>query len=181
MKGVVFTEFMDLVEGSFGMQVADSVVTQGCPFHQNGFTSVGNYDHEHLIKMVGLLSEEVEVGADALVHAFGRHLFASFSRDNPHYVEGINSTFELLRKVEHVIHVEVRKLNPDAELPQFHFPPAEEGCMNVEYISSRPFAGLCHGLIEASIEHFDEPLEIERTDLDGDPGTHAVFNLKPRE
>lgn len=179
MKGVVFTEFMDLVQDNFGMQVADSVVTKGCPFHQNGFTAVGTYDHEHLIKMVGHLSDEVEVGADDLVHAFGRHLFASFSRDNPQYVDGINSTFDLLLKVEHVIHVEVRKLNPEAELPQFRFPPAEEGCMNIEYISSRPFAGLCHGLIEASIEHFQEDLEITRTDLEGEPGTHAVFSLKP--
>ena len=179
MKGVVFTEFMELVEGNFGMQVADCVVTKGCPFHQNGFTSVGNYNHEYLINMVSHLSKEVNLEANDLVHAFGRHLFASFSRENPHYTDGVDSTFDLLLRVERVIHVEVRKLHPDAELPHFKFPPADEGCMNIEYISSRPFAQLCHGLIEASIEHFGEDLEIVRTDLEGAPGTHALFSLMP--
>ena len=56
MKGIIFTEFLELVETGFGMEVADQVITRGCPFHNAGFTSVGSYDHRDLISMVGELS-----------------------------------------------------------------------------------------------------------------------------
>jgi hypothetical protein len=178
MKGVVFTEFMDLVETGFGMEVADGVLTKGCPF-SHGFTSVGTYDHHVLLNMVSQLSNDTGIATADLVHAFGRHLFKAFLRSYPESFVKVSSTFELLSNVEKVIHVEVRKLYSDAELPSFKFLEAEPGCFNLEYISSRPFALLAEGLIEASIEHFDEPLNLERIDLDGAPGTHALFRLTP--
>jgi hypothetical protein len=179
MKGVVFTEFLELVETGFGMQVADNVVTKGCPF-QTGFTSVGTYDHKDLIAMVGQLSEETGAPAKDLVHTFGKHLFHKFLIGNQDFFASVSTTYELLFNVEHVIHVEVLKLTPDAELPTFRFPPAEEGCFNLEYESKRPFADLAGGLIEACIEHFGESLDVKRTDLQGAPGTHALFHLSPK-
>ncbi len=179
MKGVVFTEFMDLVETGFGMGVADSVLVKACPFH-TGFTAVGTYDHKDLVGMVGHLSAETGLPSKDLVHAFGKHLFHKFYLGYPQAFAGINSTFELLYNVENAIHVEVLKLTPDAELPRFRFPEAEPGCFNLEYQSNRPFADLAGGLIEASIEHFGESLSVTRVDLEGPAGTHALFQLKPQ-
>lgn len=179
MKGLIFTEFLELVETGFGMEVADQVITRGCPFHNGGFTSVGTYDHRDLVSMVGELSKVAEIPSKALVYDFGKHMFKKFLNDHPQAFERISSTFEMLLRVEDVIHVEVRKLNPDAELPTFSFPATDEGSLNVVYKSTRPFADLAHGLIAACIEHFQEPLEIIRTDLDGEPNTHAMFSLRP--
>lgn len=176
MKGVVFTEFLELVELGFGMQVADNVLTKGCPFHQ-GFTSVGTYDHHELLNMVAQLGSETGMPTKALVHAFGKHLFQKFYQGYPEAFAGIRSTFELLQSVENVIHVEVLKLTPDAELPTFRFHSAEAGSFKVEYQSIRPFADLAGGLIEASIDHFGESLEVSRIDLDGPAGTHALFHI----
>ncbi len=178
MKGVVFTEFMELVESGFGMQIADNVLTKGCPFH-SGFTSVGTYDHQDLLGMVAQLGNETGMPSNQLVHAFGKHLFRKFYEGYPAAFAGVESTFELLHSVENVIHVEVLKLTPDAELPNFRFPPADEGCFKIEYQSIRPFADLAGGLIEASIDHFGESLDVSRTDLEGPPGTHALFHVRP--
>jgi hypothetical protein len=178
VKGVVFTEFMDLVETGCGMEVADGVLTKGCPF-SHGFTSVGTYDHHVLLGMVSQLSNDTGIATAELVHAFGRHLIKAFLRSYPDAFANVTSTFELLSNVENVIHVEVRKLYADAELPSFKFIEAELGCFKLEYISSRPFALLAEGLIEASIEHFDEHLTLERSDLEGAPGIHALFHLTP--
>lgn len=178
MKGIVFTEFMELVESGFGMQIADNVLTKGCPFH-NGFTSVGTYDHHDLLKMIKELSAETGRPSKDLVHAFGRHLFQAFYNGYPAAFAKIAGTFELLYNVENVIHVEVLKLNPDAELPRFRFPATEKGCLDVEYQSTRPFADLAGGLIEASIAHFGEALCVNRIDLDGPADTHALFQIRP--
>lgn len=178
MKGIVFTEFQELVESTYGLEVADKVVSKGCPFQQ-GFTSVGTYDHHILLEMVGQLSAESRASVQELVHAFGKHLFQSFLRAYPAFFKDVGGTCELLNNVETVIHREVRKLYPDAELPHFYFYEAEPDCFKMEYRSTRPFAVLAGGLIEASIEHFGEALAVERLDLEGAPGTHALFYLTP--
>ena len=104
-------------------------------------------------------------------------MFGHFVSHYPEAFEHATSTFELLLRVEEVIHVEVKKLNPDAELPSFSFPAVEEGKLEIVYQSTRPFADLAHGLIEACIEHYQENLVVIRKDLDGEPGTHASFTL----
>ena len=179
MKGVVFTEFLELVESNFGMEVADRVQTKGFP-EDTGFTSVGTYDHQILISLVVELSHETGVPVRELVLAFGKHLFHSFSRNFPDTLVGVNNSIDLLQKVEGVIHGEVQKLYPDAELPSFSFSPSPEGHFQMEYISARPFADLAEGLIGATIEHFGDDLRCVRTDLDGPPGTHALFKLCPK-
>lgn len=178
MKGVIFTEFLELVETGFSLNVADKVITKACPFH-SAFTSVGKYDYRDLIAMVEQLSHETSLPASALVNAFGKHLFQYFLASNPEAFLDVQSTSQLLQKVERVIHGEVLKIHPDAELPSFRFPSSSDGHFAIEYVSSRPFATLACGLIEASIEYFKESYSIERTDLEGPPGTHALFRLIP--
>ena len=180
MKGVVFTEFLELVEDKFGLQVVDTVITKGCPFSR-GFTSVGTYDYRELLSMVGQLSSETGAPTGTLVKTFGKHLFQTFLKSYPEAFLNTCSTAELLHQVEDAIHIEVRKLYPDAELPTFRFPPASPNEFVVEYQSSRPFADLAEGLLEASIHHFGESFVLERTDLDGEPGTHCLFRFHHAE
>lgn len=177
MKGVVFTEFLELVESQFGFDVADRVVTKSCPFHR-AYISVGTYDHSELLAMVQQLSDEANAPVPDLVHAFGGHLFQSFLKSFPGAFHGVNSTKELLLRVENTIHKEVMKLHSDAELPTFRFSETDD-CFQVEYQSRRPFAILALGLIDASIQHFGESLRSEMIMLEGDPGTHALFRLRP--
>ena len=178
MKGTVFTEFLDLVEGQFGYPMVDRVLTKGCPFH-GGYTSVGTYDHTQLLDMVTELAAAADAPAADLVKTFGRHLFNRFLQSYPDEFRGITTTFDLLKKVESAIHVEVRKLTPEAELPQFTFPPREDGCLEMVYLSKRPFADLAEGMIHACILHYGEAYELERQDLPGPAGTHARFLLRP--
>ena len=178
MKGVVFTEFLDLVEGRFGLAIVDRIMSKSCPVTQ-GFTTVGTYDHHQLLNMVDELGDAVQVASSDLVKAFGEHLFGRFLNSFPDAFRGIDCTFDLLKAVETVIHVEVQKLNPDAELPRFNFPEVSEGQLKVVYHSTRPFADLAEGMIQACIVHFGEAFEVNREDLPGEPGTSAVFTLAP--
>jgi hypothetical protein len=49
------------------------------------------------------------------------------------------------------------------------------------YRSQRPFADLAQGLIEGCVEHFGEPIDVQRENLDGLPGeTRVRFLLTKR-
>ena len=179
MKGVIFTEFLDLVESSHGMEVVDRVLTNGCP-EDLGFTSVGTSDYRILVNLVVELSRAIDKPPREVVFGFGKQLFDRLLEIYPDSTKGVTSTIELVLRVEDVIHDEVLKLYSDAEIPSFKFPASEDGVFQIEYISARPFADLAEGLLSACIEHFGDDLEIERIDLEGEPGTHSLFRLHSR-
>ena len=178
MKGIVFTEFLELVEQKWGLAMADRLLVKGCPFH-GGYTAVGTYDHVDLISMVVELAQATDLPVPVLVKAFGKYLFEKFLHGYPEAFEGVTGTFQLLERVEKTIHVEVRKLTPDAELPHFDFHAADNDELDFTYRSTRPFADLAEGLILGCIEHFREELSIHREDLSPD-GTTARFRLIPQ-
>ncbi len=180
MKGVVFTEFQELVETQFGLEIYDEIVTQAELESEGAYTAVGTYDHQELIRMVGLLSKITNTAADDLVHAFGKFLFSCFVAKYSVFFENITSAIPLLRSVDQHIHVEVRKLYPEAELPEFTFEDLPNGDYQMTYSSSLPFAKLAKGLIEESILHFNDPLQVECTSCSDDM-TNATFLISPKE
>lgn len=165
MKGIVFTEFLEMVEQRFGLDVADRVIEAAQLPNDGAYTAVGTYDHAELLRLVGAVSEATATPAPSLVQAFGRHLFARFHEGYPALFAGVESAFAFLQGVERYIHVEVRKLYPDAELPGFSYETPSADRMVMLYQSRRPFADLADGLIQGCIAHFGEPIRIVREDL----------------
>lgn len=179
MKGIVFTELIEMVEQDLGLEIADRMITKAQTANDGAYTTVGTYDHAELIKLVIALSEETQIPVADLVQTFGKHLFARFHVLYPQFFEGVESAIDFLPRVESYIHVEVRKLYPDAELPSFTCSPQPEGGLQMTYRSRRPFADLAEGLIRACVAHFGDPIHITRTDFGSVPGTNAKFLLQP--
>nr|WP_276603967.1 heme NO-binding domain-containing protein [Nannocystis pusilla] len=116
--------------------------------------------------------------AGALVHEFGRHLLRRFTVGFPGFFTAARDTFGFLGLVEGYVHTEVRKLYEDAELPTFECSPVADGRMDMVYKSSRGFADLAHGLIEATAEHYGDAIAVDVEDLSGGARTHVRFRLR---
>jgi len=169
MKGVVFTEFFEFVEGRFSPEIAERLI-EGAALPSGGiYTSVGTYDHAEMVKLVWNLSAIAAIGAPDLLKEFGRHLLKQFVVKFPPFFAGIASTFEFLPKVDSFVHVEVKKLYPDAELPTFScaFPTPER--LQMTYESERNLPDLAEGLILGCLEHFGERMEVVRSSVPGNP------------
>ena len=164
MKGIVFSEFNEMVEESFSPEILDRIIMRANLPSGGAYTAVGTYDHVEILSLVGCLSEETGVPAGDLVRAFGRHLAARFSTLYPGFFEGVADTFEFLETIESHVHVEVRKLYPDAELPAFRTERTTERSMDMLYESRRPFADLAEGLIVGCGTHFGDEITISRSD-----------------
>lgn len=175
MKGIVFTEFQEMVEEKFGIETLDTIIESADLPSGGAWTSVGTYDYQELIQLVVNLSKETDLPVPALVNAFGHYFFKSLAGSYAEMLSGINSAIELLANVEDYIHVEVLKLYPQAELPRFEFKQLSDNQWEIEYHSSRPFADLAQGLIEAAADHFGDPLQIDREDLAAKNGCAARF------
>ena len=173
MKGVVFTEFFDLVEESFSLEVADRIIQKSNLENDGAYTAVGIYDYCEMVSLVTHLGEETGLSVPDLLRTFGRHLFTRFHAGYPSFFEGVATAIEFLHKIENVINVEVRKLYPDAELPTFEYEYVTPDEMHMVYRSARPFTEFAHGLVEGCVAHFGDKHDIAREDLDVDSGSAA--------
>jgi hypothetical protein len=181
MKGLVFTEFLEMIEDKFSPEMVDRIIEKASLQSGGIYTAVGTYDHREMLELVSCLSEESGISSSELVHSFGRYLFTRFYVLFPPYFEGVSSSFDFLQRVEDYVHIEVRKLYPEAELPSFACDTPRPGCLRLTYRSARPFAALAEGLIRGCVDHYGEAIDIETEDLSGGAGTAARFVLTRRD
>lgn len=179
MKGMIFTEFLDMVGDRFGLAVKDRVIAAAGGAHDGAYTAVGNYDHREMVAMAIELSAATRLPLNTLLVAFGQHVFGVFTQHYGHFFAEAPGAIAFLARIEDYIHVEVRKLYPDAELPGFTYPACAAGQLVMEYRSPRPMAAFAEGLVRATVSHYGEPLSLTVEDLSGGAGTSARFTLAP--
>lgn len=178
MKGVVFREFIDMVETSFSPEIADSIIDASELATGGAYTAVGTYDHKEIVQLVTHLSGQTGIATPDLLRAFGNHLLGRFAALYPAHFVGRTSTFDFLAILDNKIHVEVKKLYPDAELPVFDHSSPDPDVMAFVYRSRRPFADLAEGLIQGCIAHFNERIDVQREDYPCEEGAHTRFTLR---
>jgi Haem-NO-binding len=165
MKGMVFTEFLEMVDAKFSAEMVDDILDDANPASGGAYTAVGTYDHQELVSMVVALSKRSGIPAPDLVKIFGKHLFTIFAKNYSQFFDNVPDAFTFLYGIEEVIHAEVIKLYPDAELPKFNC-VRDGNTLYLTYYSHRHFADLAEGLIAGSAEHFNETFEIQRDEQD---------------
>jgi len=177
MKGVIFTELLMMAESALSPEIIEEMIAEAALPSGGAYTTVGNYDYGELQALVVAFAKRLSTSTEEFTRAFGKHLFASFQRSHASFFTNIDGTYDLLRRIEDEIHVEVRKLYPQAELPTFNCSEPILGDMILEYRSSRGLAHLAAGLIDASIEHFNESIMFTPKDLSAGHNTHVIFTL----
>lgn len=164
MKGIVFTEFMDMVEDVFSIDVLEDVIEKSELPNNGAYTAIGTYHHEEIVRMTTHLSQAVDIPVTTLLEVFGEHLFGRFSKRYPAFFESVSEPFEFLKNIDSYIHVEVRKLYPDAELPRFYYEQKSDNELTMYYLSSRHFEDLAVGLISGCLKHFNVTWEVHKNE-----------------
>jgi hypothetical protein len=177
MKGLVFTEFLEMVEEKFGYEVLDRLTSLPCLSEGAAYTAVGNYPHGDMFVMLDELHDAVGLPHKELIVAFSAWLFGAFERLHPEFFAQIESSFDFLCGIDSVIHTEVRRLYSDARTPNFEARRLGPDQMIMEYSSWRPFADLAEGLILAASSHFDEDIVVDRQQGTTGDGCSARFVL----
>jgi hypothetical protein len=180
MKGIVFTELASMVESKFGPDMMDDVLDE-CDLASGGaYTSVGTYDHRELIEIVGALSKKTGIPVKDLIQTYGYYLFARFHHMMPGFFEKPCDTFDFLESVHGYIHVEVKKLYPDAALPSFQTKRINENHLEMTYTSRCPFADFAEGLIHGCIDFYKEKIVVKSIDQNTPDSYARIFTLEKK-
>ncbi len=178
MKGVIFTEFLDLVEENFGYETVDTIIEKSSLSTNGAYTAIGTYPHSEMFQLIGNLSQEKNIPVEVLLRLFGKHVFSVLMKSFPTHTRHISHTFQLLESIENHIHVEVRKIYPDAELPHFQITRLDDNTIEMIYTSKRKMADLAIGLIEGCFDHFNEKGTVQKTNLKDDGSEVRLLILK---
>ncbi|CAH0995972.1 hypothetical protein EMA8858_02100 [Emticicia aquatica] len=168
MKGIMFTEFLEMVEQRFGYNMVDTLLKITNLPSGGIYTAVGTYDYTEMEDLMSNLSLKTNIPSQELFRSFGNYLFKSFIIIYHYIYETTTDTFSLLTSIDSHIHTEVKKLYPDAELPQFEVSKINDNTLVFYYHSSLKMAGLAYGLIEACVQYFGENASITQESLNDD-------------
>ncbi|MGF1687909.1 heme NO-binding domain-containing protein [Photobacterium japonica] len=158
MKGIIFTEFIDLVESEFGLDVCQQMFDD--TNNSGAYTTVGSYDHRDLVKLIMALSNITHISPEILQEVYGEAVFNSLLESLPGMPSHEHNTFSFIQRVEEHIHTEVKKLYPDASPPKFQFLSLTSSRMVMDYHSARCMSHVCMGLIKGCAKHFNEQVNI---------------------
>ena len=169
MKGIVFTEFLGLVEDKFGLEMVDKII-ESSELKSNGvYTSVGTYDFSEMLQLLTHLSTNTGISSDDLLLVYGEHFFSVLQESYAGLLNTYSDPIELLASIENHIHVEVRKIYPDAELPTFEVIEKDNEHLTMIYKSSRAMHAFGLGLMRKTFEHFNSTgtIDLEKIKADG--------------
>lgn len=177
MKGIVFTEFFEMVEDIHGYQMVDQLIMDNELPSKGIYTTIGTYDHKEMVTLVVDLSKKTKTPVPNLLNAFGQYLFGTFKKGYPMFFKASANAFDFLESIEEYIHMEVKKLYPDAQLPRFKTTRLSDTTLEMIYYSDRSMADFALGLIEKTFEHYEEKATITREDLVED-GSEVKFLIQ---
>ena len=174
MKGIVFTEFLDLVEDKFGLEMVDTIINNSNLESEGIYTSVGTYQFSEMLQLLENLSAKTGISTDDLLLVYGEHFFSVFENSYPGLLASYSDPIEMISSIENHIHIEVRKIYPDAELPTFEVIEKTDNSVIMIYKSSRAMHHFGLGLMNKTFEHFNSSATIELEKIKED-GTEVKF------
>jgi len=176
MKGVIFTEFVEFVEERYGFDTADEILVDE-KGEDRIFTQAGNYPFDDLVAVITTLCKVENIELKEVLYYFGEYLFERLAKMASFLIEGSTSSFDLISKVDSYIHIEVKKLYPDADLPKFRVRSQSDTVLEMEYQSEKRLEELGKGLMSGCAKFFNENVDITYHIESENPHT-SIFRIE---
>ena len=130
---------------------------------QGIYTSSIKYEDSELFSIINYFCIALNVPDSYLLRAFGEYLFKKLIHIAPPEARTASSLRVFLKMVDKLIHVEVKKLYADSNLPDFEYQENKDNYLTMIYKSERKLCYLSEGLIIGASKYFDEPVEVSQS------------------
>lgn len=160
MKGIIFNLAEEVVRAEYGEDTWDDLLDAA--ELDGAYSSLGSYDDSDLTKLVCAASEALQMSPDAIVCWLGRKALPMMAAAYPHFFTAHTHTRSFVLALNEIIHPEVRKLYPGADVPVFDFDTSSEEVLVVGYHSHRKMCAFAQGLVEGAAEHYGEDVVFEQ-------------------
>jgi hypothetical protein len=159
MKGIIFNLLQDVVISNHGEDTWDQLLTAAKL--DGAYTSLGSYPDEQIQELVAAASRMLGMTSFDVLRWFGQQAIPLLFDRYPGFFSSQPSTRPFVLSVNSIIHPEVRKIYPGADVPTFEFRDAPDGGLMMGYLSPRRLCALAQGFIEGTATHYGETVICE--------------------
>ena len=160
MKGIIFNLVEEVVGDRYGEDVWDDLLDAAGL--DGAYTSLGSYPDDELFRLVAAASDKLGIPPDAVVRTLGEAAIPLLAERYPTFFVGHPSTKSFLLTLNDIIHPEVRKLYPGADVPSFGFDQPSDDTLVLRYHSERKLCALAEGFVLGAASHYGEQAEIDQ-------------------
>ncbi len=178
MKGMIFTRLIEMADTMLGPDRVKMVIAEACLPSGGAYTAVGNYPHSEAVTLLDAFSAASCMPVRDLLGRFGEHMLEYLHRRYTAFFEKCPDAFSFFESIDSYVHVEVRKLYFDAELPRLVAARDSPGRLRFDYHSSRHLEDFAAGLIRGTLRLFLENANVTQTDASGEYGPCIRFIIE---
>jgi predicted hydrocarbon binding protein len=175
MKGIVFNLLEQVMVRQFGEDTWDSLLEAA--ELEGSYTSLGSYPDQDMQKLVVAASKVMATTPSEVLRWFGRKAIPVLEERYPHFFSAHASTRPFILSVNSIIHPEVRKIYPGADVPVFDFRDAPDGALLMGYESARKLCALAQGFVEGAAAHYGEVFHFEHLKCMHKGDSKCLFRL----
>lgn len=129
---------------------------------EGAWTSLGSYPDEDLMALVAAAASALGTTNEAVLKQVGEGAVPLLAGRYPQFFTGHDSTRPFLLTLNDIIHAEVRKLYPGAEVPVFSFDTSDDEVLKLRYFSPRRLCALAEGFIAGAATVYRQAALIEQ-------------------
>lgn len=170
---MIFNLAEQVVTDAYGADVWDQLLDDADL--DGAFTSLGNYPDEQLIAIVGAAAARLDAPPQDVVRNVGQGAIPLLATRYPAFFAPHTSTRPFLLTLNDIIHPEVRKLYPGADVPEFGFEEQGSDVLLLEYRSHRRLCTLAEGFILGAAAHYGQSVVIEQQRCMHDGATSCLL------
>jgi predicted hydrocarbon binding protein len=175
MKGIVFVKFNEFIEELWGVEFWDELLNDAELPSEGIYTTVGTYDDQELFTLIDLVVNKQNISAKDTQFAFGKWVFKELYKLAPAGAHDFKDVFEFLHAAQGFIHVEVKKLNPDALLPEFEFLSETPKQLSFHYQSPRKLCFFCEGIVHGLALHTGQQVKVSQSECEHEGAQRCVI------
>lgn len=167
MKGIIFNVAEKAVVELLGTEAWEDLLDDAGV--AGDYTALGTYPDDELIALVVAAAEKTGHDPGDVQRLVGRHALRHLVASIEDFVDLETSVFDFLSSVHTIIHVEVKKLDPNSKPPDIEPNQVSSDELQLTYRSERGLSPLAEGLILGAGDLFETPLSVEVLSHRGDP------------
>ncbi|NSY32519.1 hypothetical protein DS891_02705 [Pseudoalteromonas sp. JC28] len=173
MRGVIFRGLEELVVEAIGMQTWDELLEAHAP-EGRVYVSPTSYPDAELFALAQGVADKLNKPLTDVLAIFGQSLFGFLAEKH----KGISSKFtsfeELVLSIDSVIHMEVKKLYDEPNLPSIAAIVKDDKTIVLEYCSNRKLCFCAEGLLYGAAQFYSRKLKIEHPQCMHSGAKHCV-------
>lgn len=174
MKGFIFTNFIDFVEKSFGLEMVDDMISNSDLKSEGIYTAFNSYEFSELQSMLNYVCTKSGLKPELALEEFGKFVFPYLMGKHSYIIENYEDPLDLISGIENHIHIEVKKIYEDAELPKFTLVEKTEKQIIIIYQSKKGLTFFAIGLIKQTLNHFKVKGSVSITEIVNGKDNNAV-------